>query len=204
MHLEPVPPEPLARRRAVVAARIDRIEFDLSRLTHGTLPAAVSALLGDLEQELAEIEDACLDDGDRGYVILQQHATLRRDLEAIAGLFAAHTFGVVEQRAAVVLLCDLRRELEAHLFFEERSIALAMNHAPDWTRRAELLQVEHVGLRTSIVTLVCSAEAVAEDTAAWTSIRDAYAQLHASIVAHERAETDLLQCAYLEDLGGGD
>lgn len=204
MHIEPTPPEPLARRRAAVAARIDRIEFDLSRVSHGILPSAVQALLEDLESELAEIDDACLDDGGGEASILRQHATLQRDLESIAELFAAQSFSLAEQRTAVVLLCDLHRELETHLFFEERCIALAVSHAPEWMRRGDLLQIEHETLRSSTHLLVRTAEEAAEDGAAWRSIRSAFAQLHEAIVAHERAETDLLQCAYLEDFGEGD
>lgn len=204
MHLEPVPTAPLARRRAVVTARIDRIEYDLARVTQGEFPLAVRELLADLEQELAEIDDACRDEDERGHVILRQHATLRRDLESIAGLLATRRFGEVEQRAAAVLLCDLRCELEAHLVFEERSLSLAVGHAPHWSRRADRLQEEHGGLRDAIDLLVRTAEAAVADLAAWSGIRHEFGGLYERLLAHEQAETELLQCAYLDDLGGGD
>jgi hypothetical protein len=206
MYLEPVPSAPLAQRRAVVSARIDRIEIDLSRVTQGTFPAAVRALLADLEHELDEILDASLEEeeGERSLVIVGQHASLRRDLQSIAALFATHSFGVAEQRAAAVLLCDLCRELDRHLSCEEPVLAFAVEHAPQWARRADALRAEHVSLRESTWALARAAEAAANDAAAWAGIRSTFVALHERLLAHEHAESDVIQSAYLDDLGGGD
>jgi hypothetical protein len=202
MHLEPVPSTFLARRRAAVAARIDRIEVDLSRVTRGAFPRAVRCLLAELEQELAEIRAATLDEDARAGVLVRQHATLRRDLDTIADLLAPPELGSVEQQAAAVLLRDLERELVAHLDFEERALAGALADAGRWPRRAETLLAEHAALREATSALIVAAEAAVAEASGWRRIRAAYVELHERVLAHERAEAALVHSLYLEDLGG--
>jgi len=40
------------------------------------------------------------------------------------------------------------------------------------------------------------------DPAAWPGIQRGFECLHERILAHEEAETEVLHCAYLADLGG--
>lgn len=209
MQLEPLAPPRLAARRSALGARIDAIESDVAALGCASLPPAVRALLDDLDAELGEVDRACLGDDAGDAAIVRQHGTLRRDLDAIARHFDAMDAGLPrppgwsDGPAAYVLLADLHRQVCAHMAFEERHFEELAERAPHRAARAEILLGDHDALRDALEGLVRAARA-AEFASEWVRIEAEFAALRRALLAHEEAETRLVQSAVLEDLGGGD
>ncbi len=97
------------------------------------------------------------------------------------------------------LLTEFQRRILAHLEAEERSGVLerAAVSEPRFARRAEALRVEHEQLRARLAALVDEAPGLAA-----SSLRGGFEGFCSMLHVHERAENELLQSVYLDDIGG--
>jgi hemerythrin-like domain-containing protein len=136
--------------------------------------------------------------------IQSQHATLRacaQDLESKLGRLAGGTPEAVEATEVLGLIVQFRRRLVEHLASEERNgiLELAAAAEPRFAHQIGRLREEHGELRTCMDSLVADTAEVS-----WLFMHARFVAFRRFLFAHEQAEDDVLQCAYLEDLGGGD
>ncbi len=101
-----------------------------------------------------------------------------------------------ESRAA---LSVFRRQLVDHFAHEEEGglLDLAAATAPRLADRIEGLRAQHDELRARVDALVDEAAADA-----WERLAERFAALRGDLLEHERVENEMMQSAYLEDLGG--
>lgn len=97
------------------------------------------------------------------------------------------------------LLDEFQRRLMDHLAAEEQGgyLERAAVVAPRFHRKTEMLLEQHTVLREWIGALVREPE-----EGGWAASYVAFCEFRQVLREHERAETDVLQRAYLEDLGG--
>ena len=101
------------------------------------------------------------------------------------------------------LLEEFRRRLLSHLDAEERSAILerAASHEPRFARRVAELRLQHEELRRIVTELATAAPAAAVE-ASWSEFRARFGAFRQTLDEHERGENEILQSAYLDDLGG--
>lgn len=136
---------------------------------------------------------------------LLQHATLRaraEQVEARIGALSEDTGPAAWNGEALEAwrhLCEFRRLLLEHLVAEEESgiVEQAVARAPRLQREADRLSGEHASMRRQVQLLVGEAE-----RGRWTALYAGFVVLRRVLLTHERAETELIQRAYCEDLGG--
>ena len=134
-----------------------------------------------------------------------EHAALRSSARRVEALLATladtapERAGEAEVREIQRQLGYFRRQLLDHLAHEERSgiLELAVAAAPRFHRRVERLRGQHVELRERIDALV--EEAAGTD---WVRVHAHFVAFRRVLVTHDRAENNVVQRAYLEDLGG--
>lgn len=107
---------------------------------------------------------------------------------------------------ALALLSDLGRHLPARFEQEERGgyLAEALSAAPRFSRQATLLMRQHAEFSRRIDAIVKDCEQQAPSGTGWAPARDAFRQLALDLLAHEQAEADIVESAFLDDLGGID
>lgn len=122
-------------------------------------------------------------------------------LEETLEQLARHGDRSAEETKARVLLDEFGRRLFAHLRAEEESGVLERAAAaePHLETRVTLLLDEHAELRARIETLIGAA--IVRD---WAAVHVSFVAFHRDLRDHEHREDDVLQQAYLDDLGGGD
>lgn len=98
---------------------------------------------------------------------------------------------------------DLAGVLAEHLDLEERIgfVTMAAQNAPRLSARADDLGDQHVLLRRQIERIVELSRGDGPGTR--RVVADAFGRFAANLRAHEALEGELLQTAYLDDLGGG-
>jgi hypothetical protein len=138
-------------------------------------------------------------------LIRSDHRALRACAERLDGELARLAAGNGAAEATVrSLLEEFRGRLLRHLSAEEQSGILeqAANAEPRLARRAEELRLQHEDLRRSATQLAAGPGegAVAVD---WAGFWTRFVSFREVLERHEQAENDILQRAYLEDLGGG-
>jgi len=134
-----------------------------------------------------------------------QHAVLgayATRIDALLGTLGKGTPAGEGELEARLLLDIFRRQLLEHFAFEEENGVLeqAAASAPRFARRIDGLRSQHVELRARIEALVPRRE---NDGVGWARLHESFVAFRRTLLAHEQAENDLLQRAYLEDLGGG-
>lgn len=171
--------------------------------------------LGLLEQQLTELTlgvgGLAAEASMRAAVLSFQHAFLRRMLENLDVLLERIVArlregdATRESRAAVVLLLDhLGRGLRLHFDHEERdgSLVRALEEAPRFQRRASGLQAEHRDFLARAADLHGTALRADQSTQRWRSVHEAFQALREALADHERAETEIVQSVWNDDLGG--
>ena len=134
--------------------------------------------------------------------IRSEHASLGLCVERLDDLLERLACGSADASDGadvLLLLDDFRQRLFAHLHREETTGVLerALVVAPHFARRVERLRHEHRDLRQLADGLV--AQAGGGD---WTLTRRCFVAFRDVLRAHEQGENEVLQRAYLEDLGG--
>ncbi|MBW2274642.1 MAG: hemerythrin domain-containing protein [Deltaproteobacteria bacterium] len=141
------------------------------------------------------------------------HSGLRKSMARLLDTTAAATSQLrksesadVEIAASLVLLLDLDRELPEHFAFEEKDgyLAAALAAAPRYHRKAITLQQEHEQLCQTAHALLDRARSAEKSPDGWGEIEAGVRSLSATLFAHEEAENDIMESAFLDDLGAGD
>jgi RNA polymerase-binding transcription factor DksA len=106
----------------------------------------------------------------------------------------------------LALIADLSRELPERFQIEEAGghLAEALAAAPRFTNRATRLVQQHQEFSHRIQAIVKEAESAAQSDSAWVQIHAHFRVLSLDLLAHEQAEADILESAFLDDLGGVD
>ncbi len=112
-----------------------------------------------------------------------------------------------QPKEVIRLLSELTVHLEAHFAFEEaeRFFDEGMLRAPHLQPKADKILAEHAPLVEAAKAL--AAEAESEDHASpdwWERVRARYSDFKNDLARHEHAENELVQEAYVQDLGARD
>lgn len=207
------PPGAAGGETPTLIARLSVVETRLAALDRrGEIDFDSVSRLG---QELTELTLAAGvgDEMTRAAVIAFQHSFLRRMLENVDVLLERVVARLAEgdasgqSRAAVMLLLDhLGRGLRLHFDHEERdgSLVRALEVAPRFHRRANSLRAEHSNFLACAADLQRHAQRADRSAQRWRSVRDGFSALRGALADHERAENEIVQSAWHDDLGGGD
>jgi DnaK suppressor protein len=142
-----------------------------------------------------------------------QHSSLRRTIFSVLHIIEDVVERVREGEASetslaptLALLADLSRQLPERFQIEESGgyLAEALAAAPRFSNRATRLVRQHGDFSRRILGITKEAESAAESDQAWTQIHLHFRHLSLDLLAHEQAEADILESAFLDDLGGVD
>jgi len=142
-----------------------------------------------------------------------QHSDLRRALVSLETLITAlierceeQTAGAGNLAPTLALLADLSRQLPEHFALEEKGgyLAEALQAAPRFSRRAERLQKQHRGFGDRIESILEEANLAATSSKSWRRVDGHFRQFSTALMAHEQAENDILESAFLDDIGTAD
>lgn len=204
----------LAREIALIESalrRIDSREYDCCLQCGGTVEAER------LERLPYTVNCKACSDGypvDYIHQLRSHHSSLRRTIFNVLHVLddtARHCAGddgapQADVAGALTLLRDLGRHLPMRFEKEERGghLAEALAAAPRFSRRATGLMQQHADFSRRIDALVKEAEQAGRSRAAWGAVRDSFRELALDLLAHEQAESDIVESAFLDDLGGID
>jgi RNA polymerase-binding transcription factor DksA len=104
------------------------------------------------------------------------------------------------------LLSDLGRQLPERFRQEEQGgyLAEALSAAPRFSRRATELMQQHAEFSRRIADVVKTAESAGSSSPDWRRVQDEFRQLSLDLLAHEQSESDIIESAFLDDVGGAD
>ncbi len=191
--------------------RIDSREYDCCLQCGGTidparlerLPHAVNCAVCSTRHHLDSIE-----------VLRGHHTSLRRAIFDV--LHALHDtaercsdpsgVSTADVGRCVALLADLARSLPLRFEQEERAgqLAEALNAAPRFSRRASALLRQHGDFVCRADALSADAERLGSGSAGLPPIRDRFREFALDLLSHEQTEADIVESAFLDDLGGID
>jgi hypothetical protein len=145
----------------------------------------------------------------------RQHRDLMRrrrsvELELSALVSLAEKGRGDESEAAVMramsLLTALRREFKEHFVLEEGAglLAAAADAAPRLSRRASLLGREHADMDAALGRILQDLLSSQKAPERWAALLESFGRLSETLLAHERAEEEMVREAFMDDLGGGD
>jgi hypothetical protein len=133
-----------------------------------------------------------------------EHTELFASADALGARLGRCSGGAMRPAGATELrafLDSFRRRLLDHLAAEECDgmFDLAVAAAPRFERHVERLRSEHEALRAGLAALGADAF-----TGSWQQFQLRFTEFRRALRAHEVVENEVMQRAYLEDLGGGD
>lgn len=144
--------------------------------------------------------------GTRRPSLRSEHADLAARAERLEWVFARLADGGVrgsEEAEVQQLFESFRRRFMDHLEAEESDGCLerAVAREPRFSRRAQELRKEHRDLRALVgaIAAILGSELA---TRGWARVHAGFVAFRRVLHDHERAENDVLQLAYLEDIGG--
>ncbi len=189
--------------------RIDAREYDCCMSCGGTIRADRLELL-----PYAVNCASCSRDFPRDYIsqLRVQHSNLRRSmisvLELLLDVIRQCDIGAStpeSQAPTLTLLSDLGRQFPEHFELEEKNgyMEEALAVAPRYAKRAKALMEEHPRLSQEIFTIVKAAQTAGDSSIAWRGVHERFKQLTLDVLAHEEAENDIMESAFLDDLGSG-
>ncbi len=196
--------ERLSQRQRSVSAEAER-------LAAGQWPGPIEALLRSLAEELDTLRslEAAVESSEAlARTLGLQHSSLHRHAGALAEVLTALEGRAGEEPgrdvSARLLLADFAQELCDHLDFEEQNecLELAAEAEPRLSRRVVALREEHGTFRRWARTLTEAALAAAAEERAWAEVWRSFEALCEALRDHEAAEAEVLQEAYLLDIGG--
>jgi DnaK suppressor protein len=142
-----------------------------------------------------------------------QHSSIRRTIFSVLNIIG----DVIDRcerddarpdslASTFALLSDLGRQLPERFRLEEQGgyLAEALSVAPRFSRRATELMQEHASFSRRIGSIVKAAEAADSHAAEWRVVQDDFRQLSLELLAHEQSEADIVESAFLDDVGGAD
>ncbi len=181
---------------------------DLHSSRNGTrLESPCGGRVHSMSARLGEILDTAHGEEHWAGRIAGQHISLRTTAHSLEDLLGGLVQGGGDVDAATARgrLGEFFGQIVEHLRSEEREgrLAMALARAPHWQRKADLLQGEHSRFRASLAALVADAER-AGGTSDWISVQRRFSAFRRAFMVHEALENEILQRAYLEDMGGGD
>jgi hemerythrin len=135
--------------------------------------------------------------------IKQEHATLCEKLRRIHAALAVRE---MEAEEITNLLHEFQYALTVHFSNEEGTegfFEAVTAHAPRFMHRADLLCNEHEALLHKAGELCRFAAAGSPSLAWWRELSSRCHEFSRRLMQHENHESELLQQAYQEDLGGG-
>jgi len=206
--------ESLSREIALIESalrRIDSREYDCCLQCGGTIAA-------ERLQQLPYTVNctACSADFPVDYIhqLRSHHSSLRRTvfnvLHVLNDMAAQQTSEAgttaTDVASALALLGDLGRHLPVRFELEERGgyLAEALTAAPRFSRQATGLMQQHAVFNRRMDALVKETEQAAGTAHAWSTARDTFRTLALDLLTHEQAEADIVESAFLDDLGGID
>jgi hypothetical protein len=103
------------------------------------------------------------------------------------------------------ILRELESQLSAHFEYEEAGgyLAEALAVAPRLTRRAQRLRGEHSWFSERLVALARRAREAGESRGSWAALATGVRRFTCTLRHHELEENQLIQDAFMDDLGGG-
>ena len=107
---------------------------------------------------------------------------------------------------AMSLLTALHRELKEHFVLEESAglLAAAADAAPRLSRRVSLVGREHAELDAGLARILDDLLSSQKSPERWAALLESFGRLSEALLAHERAEEEMVREAFMDDLGGGD
>jgi RNA polymerase-binding transcription factor DksA len=142
-----------------------------------------------------------------------QHSSLRRTIFAVLHIIE-DTVGRCRKNEAtesslaptLALMADLARQLPERFQIEEKGgyLSEALAAAPRFSNRATRLVQQHRDFSHRTQGILKEAESAAESEAAWVQVHAQFRELSLDVLNHEQAEADILESAFLDDLGGVD
>jgi RNA polymerase-binding transcription factor DksA len=142
-----------------------------------------------------------------------RHSSLRRIIAGVLRAVSAHTSESNDAAArrlghapTMALLSELSRQLPERFSVEERDgyLTEALDVAPRFSRQATALMRQHAEFSQRIRAIVKEAEAALESADEWLGVRDHSHQLCLDLITHEQAECDIIESAFLDDMGASD
>jgi RNA polymerase-binding transcription factor DksA len=138
------------------------------------------------------------------------HSNLRRSVHSTLGIVSDAIAKCQHGNASpqslaptLALLADLGRRMPEQFRTEEREGYLreALNAAPRFSRKATSLLLQHADFSRRIDSIVKEAETALDSPEAWARVREDFRQLALELLVHEQAENEILESAFLDDLG---
>lgn len=191
--------------------RIDSREYDCCLQCGGTidrgrlerLPYAVNCGTCSTRHRLDSVE-----------LLRGDHTSLRRMIfdvlhslnDTVERIRSAEPGSPLDVACCHALLADLARHLPLRFEHEERDghLAEALAVAPRFTPRASALVRQHADFVRRIDALLKDTEQLAGVSGGLTAIRDRFRDFALDLLAHEQSEADVVESAFLDDLGGID
>jgi hypothetical protein len=137
-----------------------------------------------------------------------QHARLDAVLDSLTA-----SLGAVGKRPEDIgtrvemlrLLRKLEHRLPAHFEYEETGgyLAEALAVAPRLIRRAKRLRGEHSRFSEQLIILTSRAREAGETPGSWAAIATGVRKFTYALRQHDLEENQLIQDAFMDDLGGG-
>jgi iron-sulfur cluster repair protein YtfE (RIC family) len=139
--------------------------------------------------------------------LMRRRRSVERELSALAILAEEEGGDEAEETVMRVLslLTALRRELKEHFALEESVgfLAAAADAAPRLSRRASRLTREHADVDAALARLLQDLLSSQKAPERWATLLEVFAGLSETLLAHERAEEEMVRQAFMDDLGGG-
>jgi iron-sulfur cluster repair protein YtfE (RIC family) len=139
--------------------------------------------------------------------LMRRRRSVERELSALAILAEEEGGDEAEETVMRVLslLTALRRELKEHFALEESVgfLAAAADAAPRLSRRASRLTREHADVDAALARLLQDLLSSQKSPERWATLLEVFAGLSETLLAHERAEEEMVRQAFMDDLGGG-
>jgi iron-sulfur cluster repair protein YtfE (RIC family) len=139
--------------------------------------------------------------------LMRRRRSVERELSALAILAEEERGDEAEDTVmrALSLLTALRRELKEHFALEESVgfLAAAADAAPRLSRRASRLTREHADVDAALARLLQDLLSSQKSPERWATLLEVFAGLSETLLAHERAEEEMVRQAFMDDLGGG-
>jgi DnaK suppressor protein len=142
-----------------------------------------------------------------------RHESLRRRLLGLVSRMQALALeceraeaGAAATLSTRVLLTDLAHELPQRFARAEQGGYLreSLAAAPHFSALAARLQAQHAHFGSEMADIARAATAADQSAPAWHGLCERFRQLSHDLLAHDEQESEILERAFLDDMGGAD